>query len=173
MREPDWTALAAAVLAEVGLTFDDVVELGRDWVCGPPGFEVQTDEPAWRGHVHRPDSNSSTSRQRYTIAITGPVDAEEPLWVLAHECGHIACNAWTSEPQYIHEFRAERYAHEAFVRHVGREPKRSTIEEGKAYVQAFCKQRYASLGADPHKGWRRDIVEWCGWQPPKQLTYRP
>lgn len=180
MSDPDWTALAAAILAEVGLTFDDVLDLGRSWEMGPPGFRTVIGEPNFSGYVYTYNRDNPTSRKRPLIALTGPVDCEEMLHVLAHECGHIACNAWTSQPEYEHEYAAELYAFAAFRRH-GLEPSPQIVQRAKDYVRAHCEGRYHIMGAEPlAKGWRREIVEWCGFDArlvelgydPEGLAYR-
>lgn len=173
MSDPDWTALASAILAEVGLTFDDVLDIGRDWVIGPPGLETQIAEPTPHATVYPCFPGNPTARSRPLIAITGPIDDERMLHMLAHECGHIACKAWTSEPEYVHEFRAERYANAAILRHLGRDPSPEIVESGKAYVRAHCEGRFQIMGASPTKRWRRDVVEWCGFEPPEPLDFYP
>lgn len=170
------TPLAAAMLAEVGLTFDDVYDLGRDWLRGPSGFEFNCGPVAYRGICHYPSTDNPHSRQRALIGLTGPIDCEMMLYILAHECGHVAQvrslhMRSISTPTYEKEYDAEIYAIEALRRHLGREPAPSIIKRGKKYVRDFCTQRFRSLGADPTKGWRRDVVEWCEFKPRKPLVY--
>lgn len=150
----DWPALAAAILAEVGLTFDDVYDLGRFDDRNPQGI---CHPPSWR---------NPTARKRPLIGLSGPVDSEAMLSVLAHECGHAALgHGTTSVPEYIEEAEAERYAHAALRRHLGRDPHDHIIRTGKKYVRSYCWRRFRSMGPTPTKGWRWDVVQWCGFDP--------
>lgn len=171
-RMTDWTPIAAAVLAEVGLTFDDVYDLGREWRRGPPGFEFMTARPAYRGICHPPARHNPTARQRCLIGLTGPVDCETMLSILAHECGHVSADVWgSSRPEYIQEADAERYAHEALRRHLGREPHQHIVDRGRKYVRAHCWSRYRIMGPAPTKRWVRTVVESCGFNPPEPLEF--
>lgn len=165
----DYEKVASALLAEVGLTFDDVLDDGRDWEIGPPGFRTIIGRPAYAGWCKLPIRANKMSRQRVTIGLTGPVDCEEMLFVLAHECGH-ALQRHSSTPLYEDEYDAEMYAIAAFQRHLGRDPHPDTIKRAKQNVRRHCQTRFAQMGADPTKGWRRDILEWCGFK--RKVTFR-
>ncbi len=107
----EFEKIARAMLAEVGLTFDDVYELGRPWLRGPPGFEFMVGKPRYAGICHPPSRHNPTSRQRHLIGITGPIDSEWLLYILAHECGHVVGgHGVSSRPPYIEEYQAEMYA---------------------------------------------------------------
>jgi hypothetical protein len=172
----DWTPVATALLAEVGLTFDDVYDLGRDWVRGPPGWEFSIGKALHRGICHYPSTDNPHARQRALIGITGPVDCELMLHILAHECGHVAqlrslLMMSPSTPLYVREYDAEIYALDALRRHLGRDPAPSIVGGAKSHIRHICRERYKSLGVDPTKGWRRDIVEWCRFVPRRPLVF--
>ena len=155
-RKPrsDWSALAVAILSEVGLTFDDVYDLGR------------FDERDLRGICHPPVWRNPTSRKRPLIGLSGPVDSEAMLAVLAHECGHaILGHGLTSTPEYIEEAEAEFYAHAALQRHLGREPHDYIVSTSRKYVRAHCWNRFRNVGPAPTKGWSARVVHWCGFNP--------
>lgn len=170
----DWTAVAANLLAEVGLSFDDVYDLGREWVRGPVGLQFMTGKPAYRGICHRPSQDNPTSRRRHLIGLTGPVDGEWMAAILAHECGHVFFDhgRFISTPDYIQEAQAEMYAHNALAKQLGRWPHPFLVESGKKYVRGWCWHRFRELGADPTKGWRQSVVEWCGFDPGVELDFR-
>lgn len=162
----EYHQIAEAMLAEVGLTFDDVYDLGREWEYGPPGFRFVVGERMYRGICHMPNRNNPFTRQRHFIGITGPIDCEWMLHTLAHECGHVVTYRGGSTPEYEEEYKAERYAIDAFERLVGRPPHDFFITKGKRYVRMHCWRRFHQMGPDPAKGWRRDIVDWSEfpWQ---------
>lgn len=167
-----WLEMGRAILSEVGLTRDDVLDIGRDWIIGPPGMEMEVAPPRPRACVYSRNRDNPLSRTKPLIAITGSIDSEEMLHLLAHECGHIACNAWTSEPDYEREYRAECWATARVAHHLGRPVKLEIIEAGKRYVRAHCEVRFRIMGADPIKGWWQEAVEWCGFVAPEPLTFR-
>ena len=166
----DYIDAAARLLAEVGLTFDDVFDLGRPSADERFGLQVG---PKWRfalrGVCDYPIPSNPTSRKRCLISLTGPVDCDEMLMILAHECGHASKRFSVSVPLYEQEYFAEIYAKAAFERVAGREPAREIIEAGKRYVRNHCKRRFKEMGTHPTKGWRRDIIEWCGFKPKVEL----
>lgn len=168
----NWTALAAAVLAEVGLTFDDVYDIGRPWVRGPVGLQFLTGKPRYAGIYHRPSWDNPTSRQRPLIGLTGPVDSEWMFYILAHECGHVALDhgRFISTPEYVNEFEAERYALATVERHLGRPPHPFFDQVARKHVRGHCWARYEWAGPNPTKGWNRMIVEWCGFVAPEPLV---
>lgn len=170
----DWTGIARAMLAEVGLTFDDVYDLGRHWGPPPPGFVFKAKRPIWRGIMLPPNHDNQTARQRPLIGLSGPVDCEKMLSVLAHECGHVHDIrwVWSSIPEYELEYAAELYMIAAFERHLGRLPHPWIVASAKRYVRYHCWRRYHSVGPEPTKGWRREVVDWCGFNPPKPLELR-
>lgn len=150
----DWPSLGAAILADVGLTYDDVFDLGR------------FDDRDLRGICYPVSWRNSTSRLRPLIGLTGPVDSETMLAILAHECGHaVLGHGYSSTPEYIEEAEAEQYAHEALRRHLGRDPHDHIIRSGKKYVRGYCWQRFRRMGPRPTKRWSAKVVEWCGFDP--------
>lgn len=90
------------------------------------------------------------------------------LVILAHECGH-ALQRGGSVPEYIQEYEAETYAHEAIRRHLGKEPHDHIVTIGKKYVRRFCWTRFFQLGAMPTKRWSKTVVEWSGFNPAVDL----
>lgn len=163
----NYQKIASALLAEVGLTFDDVYELGRPWLIGPPGFAWVNGRPEYAGICHPPSTQNPTARQRHLIGLTGPVDSEWMLSILAHECGHVrGDHGMSSRPPYIEEYAAEIYMIEAFQRHLGRDPHDFLIARAKKYVRFHCRMRELSLGGYPEsKGWSGEVLDWCGYQP--------
>jgi len=62
------------------------------------------------------------------------------LYILAHECGHIALGHFKSgKKRHREEYEAERYAHEALRRHEIAVPKKMT-ERAKSYVRYKIRQ---------------------------------
>lgn len=79
------------------------------------------------------------------------------LYILAHECGHVALNHVTSKPSHRKEFEAEQYAHEALRRHDVAVPRKET-ERAKAYVARRIDQ---AIRMGKAKRLDREAVEWC------------
>jgi hypothetical protein len=163
----DYVAAAAALLSEVGLTFDDVYELGRPWLIGPAGFTTVIGRPKYEGIYRPPSRQNPTSRQRALIGLTGPVDSDVMLSILSHECGHVFFDeAFTSRPEYEQEHRAIRYGLAAFERVTGRPPHDWIVQRERKYLRWHCWRRQQALGdAIEYRGWKREIVEWCGFRP--------
>ena len=55
------------------------------------------------------------------------------LYILAHECAHIALNHTKSKPRHVEEMEAEKWAHDALRRH-GVPVPRSMTTRAKEYV---------------------------------------
>ena len=55
------------------------------------------------------------------------------LYVVAHECGHVALGHNGTKPRHRQEYEAERYAQAAMKRHGVAVPRKS-VEQGKKYV---------------------------------------
>lgn len=163
----DWGALASALLAEVGLTFDDVYDLGRPWNMGPTGFSITVSRPAYSGICHGPAWDNPTARQRHLIGLTGPVDSEWMLYILAHECGHVYfSHHGKSSKIYAQEYQAEVYAIDALSRHLGRAPHDFLITMAKKYIRRHCRERdYDMKGTLDHRSWEWGILLWCGYTP--------
>lgn len=162
--KPDYTAVAAALLRDVGLSFDDVFDLGRSWRRGPVGFETRIGRPHFEGVIYPFNPSNPTSRQRQMIGLTGPVDCDAMVLTLAHECGHAARRHHhrISTPEYIQEYEAEIYALEKFEEIMGRPAHPYFFDQGKKYVRKHCWSRFRIMGPSPIvKGWRRDVIEWC------------
>lgn len=169
----DYVGIAAAMLAEVGLSFDDVLDTGRPWIMGTGPFTQVIARPAYAGSCAYPNRDNPTSRQRCLISLTGPIDSDEMLHLLAHECGHAQKPYWTSVKLYIQEYHAEMYASNAFARHTGRWPHDYIINRGKKYVRKHCWMREQSMSEFGRIEWAWEIVEWCGFKPnPKLIRER-
>lgn len=168
----DFTRLAAAMLAEVGMTFDDCFELGRPWLRGPEGWTFVIGRPRYAGEFRPASTRNPHVRQRPSIGITGPIDSEIMLSILAHECGHAAgrSHGGTSKPEYEEEYEAIRYGLDAMRRHLGREPHSFIVDREKKYLRSHCFARFRVMGPAPIKRWSREIVEWCGFD--KSLARR-
>lgn len=136
-----WSAAVDALLASVGLS---------------------------RTHVYialtetRPVTGKCLHDDPVVLTISAPLVDDESIYVLAHECGHVALGM-TSRPAYLDEYMAELWAQKAFQEHLGRPVPDALVESGKHYVRLFCQRRLAELGAYPMKGWNREAVEWCGF----------
>ena len=157
----DWSALGAAILAEAGMTYNDVYELPYDQLYEGP-----------RGICHPVNYRNPTSRKRPLIGLSGPVTTESMFAVLAHECGHVIHgHGYNSTPEYVEEAEAEQFAHQAFHRILGRAPHDYIIRSGKKYVRTYCWARFRMLGPEPSKRWRREVVEWCGFDPGVSLAF--
>lgn len=161
--------IAAAMLADVGLTFDDVVDTGRPWEWRTP-FGVSVERNSDRKYTGRclgHNSSNPTSRQRHLIELSGPVDCEFMLFILAHECGHVSHrHCFSSLPVYWQEYQAEIYAIKAFSIHVGRWPHPFFICRAKKYVREHCWNRqYHNPDSARIRGWNGAVLEWCGFVP--------
>lgn len=83
------------------------------------------------------------------------------LYILAHECGHVALGhkRKSSKPSHRIEYEAEIYAHAAMAKYKIAVPEKMT-ERAKAYVRRKCHQA-ARRGA---KSLDADAVEWSGYE---------
>ena len=79
------------------------------------------------------------------------------LYILAHECGHIALSHKASQPRHRKEFEAEQYAHDALRRHGVPVPRKST-ESARRNVARRIDQA-VRLGRA--KKLDRRAVPWC------------
>jgi hypothetical protein len=79
------------------------------------------------------------------------------LYILAHECGHIACGHTGSKPSHRKEYEAEIYAHEALRRHQIAVPKKET-HHAKQYVARRIDQ---AIRIGKAKRLDREAVNWC------------
>lgn len=166
----DWTAHAKSILAEVGLTFDDVYDLGRPWWRGPEGFAFIVGRPNHRGIYHPANRENPTSRKRALIGLTGSVDSEIMLAILAHECAHAKFgHGGSSTPEYVEEYHAEIYALRTILHYLGRPAHPWIISQCKRNVRRHCWHRFRALGAEPTKGWDTSVIEWCGFNPGVKL----
>lgn len=165
----DYVGIAAAMLAEVGLSFDDVLDTGRPWIMGAGPFKTVISRPRYSGRCSYPNHDNPTSRRRCLISLSGPVDCDTMLHVLAHECGHAAKPYWTSTKPYIEEYQAEMYANDAFARHTGRWPHDYIIESGKKYIRLHCWEREQSMKEFGQLDWAWEVVEWCRFKPNPKL----
>ena len=94
---------------------------------------------------------------------TPPPTTRRRLYILAHECGHVALvHLRAKKPSHRQEYEAEVYAHDALRRHGIAVPKAST-EEAKCYVAR--KIRQAILRGAKHVdrealAWSREFISW-------------
>ena len=156
MTSIDWQVLALQILSSVGLTFDDVYNTGR----GP--YEDAPDRLS--GVTHLP-SHAPGFRARALIGLSGPVDSEFMLFILAHECGHVHYGA-SSIPAYIQEYKADIYAIERCSLALGRMVSEEIISKSREHVRRYCAVRYMEMGPRPIKPWDREVVEWAEFYPP-------
>ncbi len=127
---------AAERFREIGLAI--LKEAGcQTWEFHTSGLRGR----AWpkRQHVTCPDP---TTRRR--------------LYILAHECAHIALNHVGSKPSHRRELEAELYAHDALRRHGVAVPKRET-DRARKYV-AYCIDKAVRLGKASKLD--REALEW-------------
>jgi hypothetical protein len=97
-------AIAEAIKAEAGVVHHRVI--GGLWGCACPAL----------GIVHAPKGRT-----------------RKQLYILAHECGHVALNHDSTKPCHVKEHEAERWAHAALRRHGVAVP-RAMTRRAKGYV---------------------------------------
>ena len=78
------------------------------------------------------------------------------LYIVAHECGHIFLHSIGTPgyrlPSHVKELEAESYAHQCFIEHGMRMPKRIS-DWGRTYVGSWIdKDRAAGVRIDPRAG---------------------
>jgi hypothetical protein len=84
------------------------------------------------GHkVTRGLSGRAWSNFEYINAPEGRT--RKQLYILAHECGHVALNHGRNKPAHVKEMDAEKWAHDALRRH-GVSVPRSMTKRAKQYV---------------------------------------
>jgi hypothetical protein len=98
-------AIAEAIKTEAGVTHHRVITNGlHGWAFSEHGI------------IHAPEGRT-----------------RKQLYILAHECGHIAHNHNRKKPRHVEELEAEQWAHGALRRH-GIAVPRSMTKRAKAYV---------------------------------------
>lgn len=98
---------------------------------------------------------SACGRQRAVSAPTPTTRAR--LYVVAHECGHVALQRKGNKPTYLREYEAEIYAHQAMRRHGVAVPRNATIAAKKHIAKLIdVVIRYALK-----KRLDRAAVHWC------------
>ena len=101
-------------------------------------------------------SGKAWSEERRIQAPEGKT--RNQLYILAHECGHVALGHCNKKPRHRQEFEAERYAHEALRKHGVPVPRKMT-ERAKRYVRRKLRQA-ERRGA---KKLDNEAVAWSGY----------
>lgn len=96
------------------------------------------------------------SAKRKHISCPKPTTRRR-LYILAHECGHVALNHANSKPSHRQEYEAEQYAHDAMRRHGVAVPRKET-NAAKEYVAQRIDQ---AIRMGKAKRLDREAVEWC------------
>jgi hypothetical protein len=141
MDELTLLAVAEAIKAEAGVTHHRIVDPSRK--DGYVTFGLAFPQ---RKIIHAPEGRTP-----------------EDLYLLAHECAHVALRHDHQKPRHVREYEAEMWAHAALQRHGVAIPEGSTAE---AMLNVF----FAISDADErgqfgHRAKRlsAEAAEWSGW----------
>jgi hypothetical protein len=141
MDELTLLAVADAIKAEAGVTHHRIVDPRREDGCVIFGLAFPQ-----RKIIHAPEGRT-------------PKD----LYLLAHECAHVALRHDHQKPRHVREYEAEMWAHVALHRHGVAVPYDSTVD---AMLNVF----FAISDADErgqfgHRAKRLSLeaAEWSGW----------
>jgi len=141
MDELTLLAVAEAIKAEAGVTHHRIVDPRCEDGCVIFGLAFPQ-----RKIIHAPEGRT-------------PKD----LYLLAHECAHVALRHDHQKPRHVREYEAEMWAHVALHRHGVAVPEDSTVD---AMLNVF----FAISDADErgqfgHRAKRLSLeaAEWSGW----------
>ena len=115
--------------------------------------EAMKRESGVTGHQINHHDNSGWAELQTGLIKSPEGQNMAKLWTVAHECGHIFLQGigkpGYNQPAHVWEMEAESYAHQAFVAHGMKMPKRFT-DGGRRYVGTWVvKDRAAGIPIDP------------------------
>ena len=134
-------AVAKAIKAESGVTYHRIVDPRRE--DGRVTFGLAFPQ---RKAIHAPEGCT-------------PKD----LYLLAHECGHVALKHNHQKPRHVREYEAEMWAHVALHRHGVAVPEDSTVDAMLNVFFAISDADECGQFGRRAKRLSAEAAEWSGW----------